>query len=493
MSDAVRTQIGIVEEVTIGTTPTSPAFETLRVTVPNLTTAKQSKVSNELRADRQITDRITVGFQAGGDIGQEVSYGAADSLIRGAMQSEWAWAPVRDNAGTADSNITDVTTTDVVIVATNSTQYRSGVFAVGHLVRTSGFTNSGNNALRRAGAGTGALVIKLASGTAESAPPAAARAKAVGFEGASGDITATSTGLGSTALDLTTLGLVAGMWLWIGGPSAGTTFATAACRGWARISSASGAISATGVVCDVLPTGWATDAGSSKTIRVYFGDYIRNGTTRRSYTVEQQFQDLTVPTYEYYKGMVPTIIEFDVKSQDILTGKTTFMGMTVADPSSSRVAGATDVAAPTNDVMNSSDNVGSVLVNGAELTGNYVTSLNLSLDNAGRRNTSIGSRFSRNIKSGRASVMGKVEMYYDDATVLTYIRNSTAVGFFFPISDPTATKALLFDMPRVKFGDGSPTVPGIETDRMLPTDFQALRHPTFGYTIQIQRVEEYNT
>jgi hypothetical protein len=78
--------------------------------------------------------------------------------------------------------------------------------------------------------------------------------------------------------------------------------------------------------------------------------------------------------------------------------------------------------------------------------------------------------------------MGKVEMYYDDSTVLAFIRNSTAVGFFFPISDPGGTKALLFDTPRVKFGDGSPTVPGIDTDRMLPTDFQALRHPTLGYT-----------
>jgi hypothetical protein len=236
MSDAVRTQIGIVEEVTIGTTPATPAFETLRVTVPNLNATKQTKISNELRSDRQITDRITVGFQSGGDIAQEVSYGAMDSLIRGGMQSEWVWAPVRDNNGTADSIITDVTATDVTVLATNGTQYRSGVFAVGHLVRTTGFTAAGNNGLRRAGAGTTGTVIKLAGGTIDAAPAAAARAKAIGFEGASGDITATANGLGSTALDFTTLGLVVGMWLWIGGPIAGQAFATAACRGWARIS-----------------------------------------------------------------------------------------------------------------------------------------------------------------------------------------------------------------------------------------------------------------
>jgi hypothetical protein len=109
----------------------------------------------------------------------------------------------------------------VTILATNGTQFRNGVFAVGHLVRTTGFTAAGNNGLRRAGAGTTATVIKLAGGTVDAAPAAAARAKAIGFEGAAGDITATATGLGSTALDFTTLGLVAGMWVWVGGPSAG--------------------------------------------------------------------------------------------------------------------------------------------------------------------------------------------------------------------------------------------------------------------------------
>lgn len=490
MSDAVRTQIGIVEEVVMGTTPATPAFETLRVTIPNLAGSKSTKVSNELAADRRIKDRITVGFQSGGDIGQEVSYGAQDTLIRGSMFSEWNWAPVRNNNGTADSIITDVTATDVTVLASNGTQFRAGVFAPGHLVRTSGFTNAGNNALRRAGAGTIDTDLKLAGGTIEGAPPGTARAKVIGFQGVAGDITATAGGLGSTALDFTTLGLVAGMWLWVGGTTAATFFATAGVGGWCRIGV--GGIAATALTFDVKPATWGVDAGAAKTISVFFGDYIREGTTKRTYTVEQQFQDLVIPTFEYYRGMVPTMFELDVKQQDIMTCKTTFMGLTIADPNAVRFAGATDVAAPTNDVINTSDNVGSVLVNGALLAGNYLTSLTLTIDNNGRRNNAIGSRYSVNVKGGRANINGKLEMYYDDQTILAFIRNSTAIGLFLPVLDPTGTKALLFDTPRVKLGDGSPTVPGIDTDRMLPTDFQALKHPALGYELQIQRLEEFN-
>ena len=57
--------------------------------------------------------------------------------------------------------------------------------------------------------------------------------KVVGFQGATGDVTATATGLGSTLLDFTTLGLSAGQWIWVGGDTSGVKFATAACNGWA--------------------------------------------------------------------------------------------------------------------------------------------------------------------------------------------------------------------------------------------------------------------
>lgn len=492
MSDANRTQVGIVEEVVFGTTPANPVFETLRVTAVNLDVAKTTITSKELRADRKVTDRITTLLESAGDLPQEVSFGSADTLLRGAMLSEWTFAPVRQNVTGATTTISAASATALTVAAAGSIFTNAGTYAIGHLVRTSGFAAAGNNALRRAGAGSSGTNIALAGGTIDAAPALGARAKVIGLEGASGDLVATASGISSTALDFTTLGLAAGMWVWVGGPVVGQQFTIQPLNtGWARIS----IVAATLLTFDILPAGWGVDAGTGKTIRVYWGDYIREGTTRRSYSIEQQFQDLTVPTFELAKGMVPTQFELSAPTASILTCKTTFMGKIGQVPTTVRFTGATDAAAPTGDVFNTSSNVGTMLLNGAAISGgNFVTALTLSIDNSGRRNNGLGSITSLDIRTGTAVITAKLSTYYGDPTILTMVRNSTAASYFLPITDPTVTtRAYLIDVPRLKFGGGDPTVAGLDTDRMLDTDFQALRHATLGYMLHIQRLEEFNT
>ena len=70
MSDTNRVQIGLVEEATLGTTPATPAFQALRITnAPSLAFEPNTVVSEEIRSDRQITDLILVGAEAGGEVG----------------------------------------------------------------------------------------------------------------------------------------------------------------------------------------------------------------------------------------------------------------------------------------------------------------------------------------------------------------------------------------------------------------------------------------
>ena len=65
MSDTNRVAIRIVEESTFGTTPSSPAFQELRVTSGNVGYTPTTVTSNEMRSDRQVTDLILVGAEAG--------------------------------------------------------------------------------------------------------------------------------------------------------------------------------------------------------------------------------------------------------------------------------------------------------------------------------------------------------------------------------------------------------------------------------------------
>lgn len=489
MSDANRTAVGIVEEVTPGTTPATPLIENLRIKSHSLKYAKQTVISNELVADRQILDVIPVGFEAGGDVPMETSFGALDTPFRANALSEWIFAAVRSNE-LGVTNITAVSATAYTVLTTGATKGNSGLPAVGMLFRAAGFGAVGNNRLFRAAATTSATSIVMTAGTIEASPPVGARLKAVGFEGASGDITATSTGLASTALDFTTMGLGIGEWLWVGGGAVGQQFADPDNKGFVRIS---GPVTATAIPLDNLPVGWGVDAGTGKTIRCFFGDYIRNGVTKRSHSLEVQYQDLAPVLYDVHTGMVSASLAVSLQARAIVEVTQTWMGLNTTT-GSTRIAGATDKAAPTFDIMNSSSNVGQLYENGLAVTGpNFVVGVTLTMANNLRRRNAVGSSGSVAIALGRVAVDGTMSTYFGDNTVRQKVLSSVASSFMTAIVDPAGPRGYLLDFPKIKFIEGDPSTPGVDQDRMLDAKFQAVKHPTFGYTYHIQRFEEYGT
>lgn len=100
-------------------------------------------------------------------------------------------------------------------------------FLVGSIIKGSGFTNSGNNTVNVVTAVVADTSVEVADGTltAEAGPPTGAKIVVVGYQGAAGDIDVDASGtlpaLTSTTLDFTTLGLIPGEWIYIGGDSAG--------------------------------------------------------------------------------------------------------------------------------------------------------------------------------------------------------------------------------------------------------------------------------
>lgn len=486
MSDTNRVAIRIVEESTFGVTPTAPAFQELRVTSGNVGYTPTTVTSNEMRSDRQVTDLILVGAEAGGSLGFEVSHEALDIPIEGALFSDWVSQNGRYNA-TSDSVITDVDADSDTFTVTAGT-----AFAVGDLIRATGFTNSGNNGLFPAIAGSGATAVVVASSpglTDEAAPPAGARLRVVGFAGTSGDIEAVTSGgnaLTATTLDFTDYLLVPGMWVKIGGAAAGNQFATGANNGWARIGSP---ITATRLPLDIVPSGWTADNGSGKALYVFVGDYIRNGVTEHSYTIEREFTDHSPVTYEYVRGMEVGTLAFGIESESIITADGTFIGKDAVMQDSARFASATTVAAPTGDVLNSSSNVGRLAENGTAISGpNYVMSATITFENNLRRRTAVGALGAVSIGAGEFAVTGSLNTYFGNKTIAQKVLDNTATSYDVVVGRSDGEKpALVIDLPRMKFSGGSPQVPGKNQDVMVDAQFTAYRHPTLGYTAHIQR------
>jgi hypothetical protein len=334
----------------------------------------------------------------------------------------------------------------------------------------------------RVGSSTGTTIVGPSlSLTDEAAPPKGARIQAVGFQGASGDLVADGAAktIASTSLDFTTLGLTVGEWL---KPS---NFAiTVANNGWSRLS----AIAENTLTFDIVPSGWGDDAGTSATIKVFWGDYIRNGVSEHSYSIERQYTDHDPVEYEVFRGMEVDQTTFTFDAQAVMKGQMTFMGKD-AVISETRTSGATDIAAPTNSVLNTSSNVGQIAEGGSPVVGpNFVMNSEIVIANNLRARTAIGTVGAVSIGAGECSVTGKLNTYFGDRTLYEKVLDNSQTSYSIRVSRSDAhNQTLLVDLPRMKFSDGSPDVPGKNQDVMAELSFQAFMHETLGYTIAIQR------
>lgn len=84
-----RHRLAAIAEVTYGTTPTTPAFTSLRHNSCNIGLSKDAVESEEIRGDRQITCFRHGNKSVGGDIEGELVYGEYDSLIEAALCGTW--------------------------------------------------------------------------------------------------------------------------------------------------------------------------------------------------------------------------------------------------------------------------------------------------------------------------------------------------------------------------------------------------------------------
>lgn len=465
-----RSKTGIVVESTAGTTPATPAFQELRVTSNGLAYKPTRTTSSEIRSDRQVSDQILTKFDASGSLGIEFSFNSHDTLIEAAFQGSWTNNP---------SNAVSALSTTTATIASGGAGYKAQ-----HLVMTSGFATPANNGLFVVVSDTGTTVVfPAASFSAEASPPAAATVRVIGLQGASADVTATATGLASTSLDFTTMGLSVGQWIRIGGDATAMKFATAACNGFARIS----AIAAHAVTCDILPTGFTTDAGTGKTIQVFFGDFLVNGTTQRSFSVERQQQDIAVPSYEYFTGQQVDTFSLSLKASAIVTGSFGLMGMG-ATAVTTRFSGATDVTASTYPVLNAASNVATLLENGTVVSGpSYVMELGFDLKNNLGEQPAVGSLPSIGTRNGELDVSGAITTYFGDLTILNQVLNDNDTSVQFRIGRKDNNReSLLIDVPAVKVSGTSP-VNAKNQDRMFTGTYQAKRHATLTYTASAQR------
>lgn len=83
-------RVGYVAESAFGTTPSTPTFKVARVTSGGMRTNKQTGVSDERRADRNVSDVFLLGLGASGSYDAELSYASFDDWFEATLCGTWA-------------------------------------------------------------------------------------------------------------------------------------------------------------------------------------------------------------------------------------------------------------------------------------------------------------------------------------------------------------------------------------------------------------------
>lgn len=215
------------------------------------------------------------------------------------------------------------------------------------------------------------------------------------------------------------------------------------------------------------------------------GKNARNGTTRKSFTLEKAFTDVS-SAFHQFSGMRVTQMDLDITSQQILTGSFGFTGKG-QDVASATVAST--VADPsTNTVMNASGNVGSIWEGGESQTDLIFESITLSLNNNPREQTRVGSDQLAGVGQGRCEVTGSFEAYFANNQIIDKYVAGTKTSLRFQVNDLSGN-SYVFDIPKVTLTDTAITADGPNDDVMQNVSWGASVDDTNTYAFQVTALD----
>lgn len=509
MSDTNRVGVAIVRN-------SEPVFPTaittlnkMRITgTPNLAFDPLTETSAEIRDDRQISDLIPIGAEAGGDVGFEFSYGVVDDILESALLGTWddTTGNTPDAGAMGAGTIPFAATAGYIVgmivrlvdpsVSPAGEEDTSGLYEIDtvntdvSLAVTPVPINSYDSSY------TDASAISTAFES-----DAATVLKVVGFAAATADIAYVATGITSAAgifddflRDGLTKDLAPGHFVRLIGADAAV-----ASTNDVFIEVTAVLAAGAGLTFDV-PTDWQTDPGTGDTVLIFFADVLINPATpvalsSRQFALERSYNDHTPIDRELFLQMGVNTLSQALAPQAIALGTVGFFGTTAEAATQTDIldlysgGDPARVEAPAFDVYNTSSNVAR-LARGGNRVGaggiNCVLNASVDINNNMRRQNAVGVFGACGIGLGEFSVTGDLETYFDDLSLYNDVLdgNETSLDLTMRGNDG---RTLLTHLPRIKFTGGAPAVPGKNADVVLPLAYQALLEADLGYTLSYQR------
>jgi len=209
-------------------------------------------------------------------------------------------------------------------------------------------------------------------------------------------------------------------------------------------------------------------------------DVLKAGITRRSFTIERKFADLTVPEWHRYTGCEFNTLAISVSPNAIVSATFGIIGKGLA-LATTAIAGST-YAAPSS-VQPFDSFTGSIQEGGAAIA--VVTSIEFTLENGLEPLFAVGSKTTNRPSIGKSRLTGTMTTYFQSKTLYEKFINETSSSILLELVD-LAGNTYDFDFSNVKYNSGQPDVSG-EGAVTVSMDFVALYDATDASQIVITR------
>jgi hypothetical protein len=196
---------------------------------------------------------------------------------------------------------------------------------------------------------------------------------------------------------------------------------------------------------------------------------LTNGATQTSFSLEKEFPD--VAQFLLFKGMTPGKLNLKFAAANLTDGSIDFMGQGAARAAVTGLPG-TPVVSQVHEIHNAASGVGRTWEAGVPMTGQFIKSLDITLDNVQRAQEAIGNFGLIGVGSGTVKVTGTMDMYFSNGNMYDKFLASTYTSVIVSTQDPSGNGYVL-TLPRVQLMKGKVVAGAKDQDVMATFEIEA--------------------
>lgn len=446
---------------------------------------------NPINQSRQNQKGLVTDLDASGGFTSDFTLANSVKLLQ-----NFFFAAQRAKPTTASLNAPSIIITDIDPVDGYAIEGADELgFLPGHLVFAKDFADPRNNGVKTVSDVSATDLGTVEAVFADGTPNAWASVKAVGFQFADG-IASFIAPVGAlpslviSAGSFLDMGLIPGEWIFIGGDLAANQLTNA--RGFARIKT----ITATALTFDKVNFAALADTGVGKSLRIFFGDIIKNESDPeliRQRTVQFRRtlgKDAVGVQSEYLTGATANQLTLTLPSANKLTADMTFVAM--ENPLRTGTEGVKpglQVGLAKEDAFNSSSDFARIKVarlnpsNGnPEPLVSYFTDGTLTINNNVTALKALGTLGAFALNAGNFVVGGSLNGYFSSVEAVRAVRNNDTCTL--DIIMVKQNRGVIWDIPALALGGGRVQV---EQDQPVKIPLENMAFESeFGHTLLFQ-------